>query len=289
MLDCGVQKKYNDGMKNFFSAPRDSIYYLREKSDPQIEVLGYHRVSPSESLKYFRKQDFFTLHFVLRGKGKLFVNDVERDVGENCVFILGDEDEFMYYPDENDPWEYVYFCVKGEYLPAAAKKCGITASAPLKVCQSPESVKGMLTRLWQKREESGDVSYSAAMSALFFILDSLLDHTAKAQPARDKIDEIKAYIDYNFTRPDFSVESLCRQTCVSHTHLSRIFRAATGTTVNEYVARKRFSLAASLLTTTTKSVGEIAEIAGFEDYEYFFRFFRKRSGSTPLSYRKSHK
>jgi YesN/AraC family two-component response regulator len=43
--------------------------------------------------------------------------------------------------------------------------------------------------------------------------------------------------------------------------------------------------AGELLRTTSLSVGDIAELSGYNDYFYFARFFKKHTGVTPTEYR----
>jgi AraC-like DNA-binding protein len=65
----------------------------------------------------------------------------------------------------------------------------------------------------------------------------------------------------------------------------RQFRHDVGTTPLAYVAELRFARAEHLLTRSRLPVEEIARRVGFEDAAYFSRFFRRRAGRPPSSYR----
>ncbi|MCR5708893.1 MAG: helix-turn-helix transcriptional regulator [Bacteroidales bacterium] len=56
----------------------------------------------------------------------------------------------------------------------------------------------------------------------------------------------------------------------------------------EYIQGKIISAAEKLLSTTTMSVGEIAEELGFSYPNHFTRLFTAKTGMSPLQYRKKH-
>jgi len=67
--------------------------------------------------------------------------------------------------------------------------------------------------------------------------------------------------------------------------LSKEIKKRTGKTYTELVQAKRLNQAAYLLTTTTKSVMDIAMLVGYDNISYFHRIFQKRFGMTPRKYR----
>ena len=58
-------------------------------------------------------------------------------------------------------------------------------------------------------------------------------------------------------------------------------------TYSAYVQKIRLEKAEHLLTTSPKSVEEIADIVGYHNKGYFYKIFQKRYGMTPSQYRKS--
>ena len=68
--------------------------------------------------------------------------------------------------------------------------------------------------------------------------------------------------------------------------LKRRFRAATGTTLIEYVQNLRVENAKILLEQGLLSVDEVSERTGYEDASFFRRLFKRRTGLTPSEYRK---
>jgi len=65
----------------------------------------------------------------------------------------------------------------------------------------------------------------------------------------------------------------------------RHFRAATGTSPQEYVIRQRMASAKEmLLANPSARIGEVASHCGFEDSNYFSRVFRSRTGIAPRDF-----
>lgn len=75
----------------------------------------------------------------------------------------------------------------------------------------------------------------------------------------------------------------------SLSHFHKIFLAATGFTLKEYIRSKRLSQAARELVATRRKVIDIALEAGFESQEAFTRAFSRLYGTTPSQYRKGRK
>ena len=72
-------------------------------------------------------------------------------------------------------------------------------------------------------------------------------------------------------------------------YVSNKLKECRGTTLRQYIINYRMKLAKRLLELTDKSVGEIAEEAGFKDASYFTKSFKASFGMTPKDYRNEFK
>ena len=70
-------------------------------------------------------------------------------------------------------------------------------------------------------------------------------------------------------------------------NLNRHFQNATGLSPVEFHIQRRIVKACRLIRSSNLTIGEIAEITGFDDGNYFSRQFRKVMGMSPLQYRKN--
>lgn len=70
-------------------------------------------------------------------------------------------------------------------------------------------------------------------------------------------------------------------------YLGNLFQKETGETVTQYIRQKRLILTKHLLTSTSHSIAQIAQIVGYQDYRYLCRIFEKETGQSPGQYRKT--
>jgi two-component system response regulator YesN len=74
---------------------------------------------------------------------------------------------------------------------------------------------------------------------------------------------------------------------LSKSKLYRLFFENMHCGVNQYISARRIDLSRELLAQTALPVGEICERVGLGNYTYFCRLFKKKTGRTPLQYRKN--
>ncbi|MDL2233105.1 helix-turn-helix domain-containing protein [Ruminococcaceae bacterium OttesenSCG-928-L11] len=85
---------------------------------------------------------------------------------------------------------------------------------------------------------------------------------------------------------DMSQDVTARAIGITTVHLSRLFRAETGSTFIDYLTSYRLDIAKEILKEGTLSVKEVSHRVGFQNSGYFIKVFRKHVGVTPFQYRK---
>ena len=71
-------------------------------------------------------------------------------------------------------------------------------------------------------------------------------------------------------------------------YLSFLFKQELGTGFSSYLLDLRMECARALLRGTNEKIKEVAREAGFNDYHYFSKAFKKINGCSPVDYRKNH-
>ncbi len=89
-----------------------------------------------------------------------------------------------------------------------------------------------------------------------------------------------------FYRDDISLTYVAKEIGLSASYLSRLFRQEIGKTFSEYLVEVRLSNAKQLLLATDKTVMQIAGEVGFGNGAYLSACFKKRTGISPLQFRK---
>jgi AraC-like DNA-binding protein len=89
------------------------------------------------------------------------------------------------------------------------------------------------------------------------------------------------------TKPvDLMLEAIARKLGTSYSNFRRTFRGHTGVGPHQYRLHLKRSHARDLLLNADLPVKEIAFHSGFEEEQYFCRYFKKPMSRTPSSYRK---
>jgi AraC-like DNA-binding protein len=97
----------------------------------------------------------------------------------------------------------------------------------------------------------------------------------------------KDLMDARYAEP-LDVATLARAARLSPAHFSREFRREFGESPHQYLLTRRLERAASLLTTTDRSVAEICMMVGLRSVGSFTTSFGRLYGSTPTAYRAAH-
>ena len=84
-----------------------------------------------------------------------------------------------------------------------------------------------------------------------------------------------------------TVKSIADEMNVSANYLSDMLRSITGQNAQQHIHSKLIEKAKEYLTTTSKSIGEIAFQLGFEHSQSFNRLFKSKTDLSPLEYRNS--
>ena len=91
------------------------------------------------------------------------------------------------------------------------------------------------------------------------------------------IDSIERFVEAHI-REDLSVERITREFDISRTRLYETLRPYTKGGIAALVRHKRLEYARDLIRNTDMSIPEIADAAGFSDYNYFLRLFKQEYG-----------
>ena len=148
----------------------------------------------------------------------------------------------------------------------------------------------LINKITSTEDYAHEIMEAAAFSELLVLLNKL----SKGHPAANagdaptltaynpEVNEIISYINRNISSP-IKIKDLADTFHLSESYVCRIFKSATGTTVNKYITARRISIAKSYLG-NGMNVSEAYEQTGFSDYSSFFKAFTKAVGMSPKKY-----
>lgn len=144
-----------------------------------------------------------------------------------------------------------------------------------------------LARMCMERRQQHQASSNSTYENHFFKSQDNLNATTQREVDNEEILRIIDYLESNLHQK-MTIADLTKRFQTNRTDLSRLFLNYTGKTIMQYVNDARIELAATMLRDTTIPISEAMERAGFFDYAYFSKTFRKQKGLSPRNYRKKY-
>ena len=218
-------------------------------------------------------------------------------------------DIYRRYDTENQFLKMVEIGNAEEVLTAYDEYSLLTpAPASVKLYQNPATSLSVVRALVRKAAEKGGLSaitideitqktaqkinssvsaeeqVNASRAMVLELTQAVRDHNLTIGHLSPSIGKVTEYLHLNYSR-GILLAQLAEMVHFSQSHLSRQFKAETGLTITQYIARLRCNQAAQFLKQTRLSVQEISNYVGYTDNNYFVKVFKKQYGVTPSAYR----
>ncbi len=219
-----------------------------------------------------------------------FCNSYQK-IGTNREYCTHSDQRLLDRCKQSGRYEY-HICHAGLYDAAMPiVKLGITVGyimvgrikTPLKRKDAQCAYDGELGILYEQIPVLDNVQLSCLKNLLSNILFSNaieLENTSVAENIRD-------YMEENINS-DLTAANLCKRFFVSRNYLYKTFREHFGCTPVEYITQCRLERAKTLLKETKEPVYWVCERVGFHNYTYFCNLFKRKTGVTPMEYRKGY-
>lgn len=283
VLFCG--KDGNDGNET----ARELAEVLRDEYEIRPRMVLGSVVNELEQLHISYNDAVYVLEnekktfreMVIRNKAdqnrEILFQDVFREFKNGMIYSVGDGEEVLHI--------FGRFCMAVESYHLSSKYtercCFELASAVSFVYMSgsgsyeEEALSALMKSLNGVSRESA-CELTRTFFERMFSGDNRADHNL--------ISKVKRKIHENLGE-DLSVAKLAEDLYVTPNYLSRLFKRTTGEGCNEYIVRKRIEKARALLEGSTLKVGEISQMVGYTDMNYFSLAFKKHTGMSPTKYR----
>ncbi|MFC8680119.1 helix-turn-helix domain-containing protein [Microbacterium ureisolvens] len=203
-----------------------------------------------------------------------------------CITIAANQ-AHEYQASLDDPWTIWWIHVRGtDVAELTGPLLGIPH--PLTRLRAIEGVVALFDELVSLLERRQSPAHLLAASGIAWqlltrvVADSILP--AEGSPLERAMHFLEARVDSNI-----QVGELAAMVGMSPSHLSALFRRATGSGPGAFHTSIKMARARKLLDTTTASVAEVATAVGYADPLYFSRHFRRVHGVNPTQYRAQHK
>ncbi len=269
------------------TTPENGNYHFR------IKKVGQEFCRPKKRAENEAK-DYYSLHFILYGSGKLKAYGNEYLLNEGTAFLNYANEERWYQPEQRNPWAYIWIELYGDNLDEFFKEVGFTKEKPFTKIRYMNELRTTLNNLYHayNKEAFSEVTcYAYFMLVIDYLLKNNRDYASRdlSDVLRMKqVIEILTYINCNYSL-DLNVVELADIFYVTPRTLLRMFDESIGMSPLEYINSFRISIACKMLAQNEScSVKDVARECGFADPLYFSKIFKKKKGITPTQYIKNH-
>lgn len=242
--------------------------------------------------------DCYELYYSISGGKQFLIDNKFYGIAPGDLFIINQYESHKLTQIDSCVHERIVFSVHPDYVKRLSTEetdldyCFMNRPKDFhhKVSLNKEQQKRFLyfvNKITSSEGYAHDIIEQAAFMELMVMINLLSDSNAAEQTANvykynHQVDDVLAYINQNITQA-ISIDQLAGQFFLSESYICRIFKSATGTTINKYITARRISIAKALLNEGI-SVAEAFEKSGFTDYSNFFKAFTKAVGVSPKKY-----
>lgn len=255
----------------------DEILILRGAREEVLPNKVVHYVADDD-------RDYYALHYVTHGKGKLIYKNKEYLLKKGDMFLISPKSEVTYFSVSN--WTYYWLNVSGGKVNSLLNEAGFSEWFIQKSLDDKE-IDSAFRNLTEAIAFEDSLSAAGWFLVVLGRLKRLESRKFDGRRMYERhVDAAIQYISYNYYYPEMSLDFLAKNLAISKNYLCKIFHDSTGKTPIEYLIEFRLENARKRLIQSDASVSDVAKAVGYCDPLYFSKEFRKRYGKSPVQYRK---
>ena len=255
--------------------------------------IGQEKCNPNKPVSTHENPKEYTFHLILSGTGYLVNRGQTKKLQANDVFFIPPKSELKhrkicYYPDKNDPWEYIWVNFVGvgtEKLAACAK---LTETNNCYSIQNPTILRREWTEMMNiaRNTAKRNASYYLPFIMKLFaeIADERKINNEIITDKEKKVKQIVDIIEQTYTNQHLSIKQIADELYYSTSYVSRIFKEVTNMTPIEYVTSLRMLRARDMLRSHSYNISQIAYAVGYNFPFYFSKEFKKYFGYPPSKF-----
>lgn len=292
--DSGEVFKKEDGIEMYFNSGylNNSRLDFKDYTKPLVVgSCGTYRLKKRPMLPtYWKKgrRDYQIL-YVASGKAHFWFNGIEEivDSGHMVLYKPKDVQKYVYYVEEHPEVFWVHFT--GYDVKNILEYHGISLDQHVFFSGTLPEYKMSFRKIIRELQqcEYGYEDYIASLFNNILLLVSRQQQNGENYTVTipEEIEMAVSYFNENYNTK-ISVAQYAESLHISTNWFIRNFKQHMKISPAQYLLSLRMVNAQSLLENTDYSVGEIAEIVGYDNQLYFSRVFKKEYGISPAQYRK---
>lgn len=249
-----------------------------------VTDVGYYPDAQDHRMSRPRGTDETVLIACTTGTGWARVGDQMHQITARNALVIPRGVPHEYGASPNHPWSIWWAHLVGTDVAELVQTMEVTPDRPIVPIRNVERAVALLDEILTvlERDQSPPRLVAAAGAAWKLLAQTSADRVLPAPG-----DPLQRAMTYLSERLDgtIKVADLAQLVGISPSHLTALFRRATGGGVLAHQQALRMARARQLLDGTDAKINEIAREVGYDDPFYFSRHFRRHHGMTPTQYR----
>lgn len=231
-------------------------------------------------------RDHYLIHFVTKGCGKFYIDDLTFEIKENQGFLICPEDVTYYEADENMPWNYIWVGFNGLKAPEYIRQMGLNRYNPIINTKNSDLVCEYLNKVFEstKLEHGREIRM---LGYLYLFLSLIIEESKVNQTVNYKYEYIQKaleYIEMNYSR-SISIKNLADHVGLNRSYFSTLFKASLNLSPENFLIQYRINKACELLNQNkTLRISDVSRSVGYMDQLAFSKTFKKVKGCSPSEY-----
>ena len=273
-------------MKSFLTKDVYNFIVTGVNKDLSVLEASYRRKHPDVSKRPMSK-NYYALHLILKGSGKLVTPNGSFELKKNDIFVRFPNEIISYFDYDSDPFNYIFITFHGSVVKNYFLRIGITPEKRI-VTTTPELTALFKNMITSCRDYStiSDIISTGTLQLIFAELAKNHVPTTKAdyRPKNNYVNNAIEFMDANLSNPDLDADYVAQFLNLNTDYFLRIFKDVTGIPFSKFMAAKKMNLAASLLLEGNTSISKISELCGYSSPSYFTKVFRRNFYHSPRNF-----
>lgn len=226
-------------------------------------------------------RNFYLIHYVYSGQGKLYVEDKTYQIREGQFFLIWPKQTAYYQADDYDPWFYRWIEFDGSFAKKLMTVAGFSSKNHVLTDDNcvGDALKEIIDLGWS--------DFETIMSYFW----SLIAVLTQGKLLERDIDIAEAYVinAENYIRSNLhkkiTVTEIAGFLNIDRSHLTRVFKDIRGISTQQFLLKSKMDMAARYLKKSSMSIKEIANSVGYNNQMEFSKLFKKHFNMTPTQWR----
>jgi AraC-like DNA-binding protein len=260
------------------TVPPNTSYPPRKNEHP----VPFRTVAEGRILKEFQ------ILYITEGRGNFTSRGVVKRVAPGSIFLILPGIEHKYKPEFSTGWHEYWIGFSGDYFDKLVKEKFLTAEDVFLEIGLRGGIIAVFNNILAEAAAQRPFFQFKSCSLLLSLLAEIICRVRRnEQPDyHEKIVEKAKYLMRSNIYSAINIAAISGQIGISAPRLNEIFKTYTSMTPYQYYIHIKINRAKSILEEKDASVKEAAFKMGFDDRYYFSRLFKKKTGLSPLEWKK---